>query len=173
MKIIIRGDWKVGKTTMVKVEVLENSFTLKLKSNHRDLGVVEGDWARGGLLHWECKKPCSCFSVSKIKTFFLKVTCSWWVNITLCCPEDWWLWGKREKDWVGHHSCGWVLPGWCIAQVFFLVHFSSNNRFSFGSLIVLTMTFLGRTMDEHGETLAACRPGEFKQKVWHGMWTTY
>jgi len=51
MKIIIRGNWKVGKTTMVKVEVLENSFSLELKSNHRDLGVVEGDWARGGLLH--------------------------------------------------------------------------------------------------------------------------
>ena len=51
MKIIIRGDWKVGKTTMVKVDVLENSFTFELKSNHRDLGVVEGDWARGGLLH--------------------------------------------------------------------------------------------------------------------------
>ena len=51
MKIIIRGDWKVGKTTMVKVELLENSFTLKLKSNHRDPVVAEGDWARGGLLH--------------------------------------------------------------------------------------------------------------------------
>ena len=51
MKIIIRGDWKVGKTTMVKVEVQENSFTLEPKSNHRDPGVAEGDWARGGLLH--------------------------------------------------------------------------------------------------------------------------
>ena len=51
MKIIIRGNWKVGKTTMVKVEVLENSFSLEMKSNHRVLGVVEGDRARGGLLH--------------------------------------------------------------------------------------------------------------------------
>jgi len=47
--------------------------------------------------------------------------------------------------------------------------FGGEGKKTGSDIIPVAGSFLGgallRTMDEHGETLAACRPGEFKQKV--------
>ena len=105
--------------------------------DHHGPGAAQGDWAWSRLLHRKCKHLYIDFIIT---CYFL---------IIIAQRTDG-FGGRGKKTGSDIIPLGGSFLGGA------LLRFLTSSY----SFIVF-----GRVMDEHGETMASCRPGEFKQKV--------